>query len=56
MTNQEMARASISKILFYIGEYQKIQMVNKCGSEIWEKASAKLAPLFAEMAKRQKAL
>jgi hypothetical protein len=55
MTQQEISTASISKILFYIGEYQAIQKANKCGSAIWNAASAKLEPLFAEMAKRQKA-
>lgn len=56
MSQSEISTASVSKILFYIGEYQAIQKANKCGSAIWNSASAKLAPLFTEMAKRQKAL
>lgn len=43
------------EILALIDAYQGVQKRNPMTSPAWQDASAKLAPLFAEMARRQKA-
>ncbi len=42
-----------TEIMQRIRDLQDIQKANSPGSPLWEAASKELAPLFAEMARRQ---
>ena len=54
MNRQSIASMNDQQVLWRINELQKIQMNCSPDSKEWKAASAILAPLFSEMAARQK--